>query len=175
MAINVNGYTISNDGGLKFGASTTKIDSSGRMFVQNLPAFFGSRVGTGIARGYPWPFNSQAINVNNAYSTTSWVFTCPVAGLYFTSYSTICYGTNSGTATTTNSGYIGLIKNGALQHFTHWNTNDYWDCSCLESILSCAASDTISYAVHIAPAPDNGNGNGAYGDNHNMVSIWLIG
>jgi hypothetical protein len=176
MPVDINGYALSNDGGLKFGSSTTKIDSSGRMFVQNLPAFFGSRTGTGIARGYPWPFNSAAVNVNTAYSTSTYVFTCPVAGLYFTSYSVITQGTNNTTnAAATSSGYIALVKNGVSQTFSHWNTNDYWDCVNLESILSCAAGDTISYAVHISPAPDNGSGAGAYGDNHNMVSIWLIG
>ena len=142
MAVNINGYELSNSSGLKFGSSNTRIDSSGRLFIQNQPALFGSRVGTGVARGYPWPFNSQVINVNNAYSTSTWLYTCPVAGLYFTSYSTICNGTNNSTPTTTGSGYIGLIRNGALQHFTHWNTNDVWDCQCLESILSCAAGDS---------------------------------
>ncbi len=176
MPININGYLLSQDCGLKFGSSSTKIDSSGRMFVSSLPAFFGSRTGSaGTYRAYPWPFNSAAVNINTAFSTSTYVFTCPVAGLYFTSFSVICNGTNSTTATTTGTGYVGLVKNGVLQHFTHWNTNDSWDTTNLESILSCAAGDTISYAVHISPAPNNGSGYGAYGDNHNMVSIWLIG
>lgn len=175
MPVDINGYSLSNSGGLTFGSSTTKVDSSGRMFVQNLPAFFGSRTGSGAqARAYPFPFNSAAVNVGTAYSTSTFVFTCPVAGLYFTSYSTIIGGTNS-TATATASGYIGIVKNGVLQHFSHWNTNDVWETHCLETILSCAAGDTISYAVNIAPAPVGNTSYGAYGDNHNMVSIWLIG
>jgi hypothetical protein len=175
MGLNINGYAVTNSSGLTFGSSSTKVDSSGRMFVQNLPAMFGSRTGgQATYRAYPWPINSTAINVNTVFSTSTYVFTCPVAGLYFTSCSLICNGTNSTTATTTGSGYVGLIKNGVLQTFSHWNTNDSWDCVNLESILSCAAGDTISFAVNTAPSP-SGSTYGAYGDNHNMATIWLIG
>jgi hypothetical protein len=175
MPVDINGYSLSNSSGLTFGSSTTKIDSSGRMFIQNHPAFFGSRTGSGaVSRAYPWPFNSAVVNVGNAYSTSTYVYTCPVAGLYFTSFSIIVNATN-GAATATASGYVGLVKNGVLQHYTHWNTNDVWDNQCLESILSCAAGDTISYAVNIAPAPVGNTSYGGYGDNHQMVSMWLIG
>jgi hypothetical protein len=175
MALNINGYNLSYDGGIKFGASSTKVDSNARVLVPNQPIMFGSHTGyADHLRQYPWAVNSLGINVNSAWSTSSFVFTCPVAGLYYTALSTICLAGASPTASATNSGYNGVIKNGALQHFTHWNTNDYWDTQNLETILSCAAGDTISWAIHVAPAPDNGSGRGAYGDNHNMATIWLM-
>lgn len=176
MPININGYNITDNNGLTFGGTSSRVDTSGRLFLANIPVVFGSKVGIGVQREYPWRLNSQVINVNGAYSTSSWLFTCPVAGLYYTSWSGICLGSNSTTATNTKAGYIGVVKNGGLQTFSHWNTNDYWDTQCLETILPCAAGDTIGWAAHISPAPYNGiTDAGAYGDNHNMATIWLIG
>jgi len=175
MALNINGYNLSYDGGIKFGASSTKVDSNARVLVPNQPIMFGSKTSTTTQdRQYPWAINSLGVNVNSAWSTSSYVFTCPVAGLYYTSLAVIAYTGGSAAATATNSGYNGVVKNGVLQHFTHWNTQDVWDTQNLETILSCAAGDTISWAIHIAPAPDNGSGMGAYGSNHNMATIWLM-
>jgi len=176
MALDINGYNISNSSGIKFGTSLTRIDTNARVLVPNQPIMFGSKTSTATQdRQYPWAINSLDVNVNSAWSTSSFVFTCPVAGLYYTSLGVICYTGGSAAATAVNSGYCGVIKNGALQHFTHWNTQDVWDTQNLETILSCAAGDTISWAIHIAPAPDNGSGMGAYGSNHNMATIWLLG
>lgn len=176
MALDINGYNISNSSGIKFGTSSTRIDTNARVLVPNQPIMFGSKTSTATQdRQYPWAINSLDVNVNSAWSTSSFVFTCPVAGLYYTSLGVICYTGGSAAATAVNSGYCGVIKNGALQHFTHWNTQDVWDTQNLETILSCAAGDTISWAIHIAPAPDNGSGMGAYGSNHNMATIWLLG
>jgi hypothetical protein len=175
MALNINGYNLSYDGGIKFGASSTKVDSNARVLVPNQPIMFGSKTSTTTQdRQYPWAINSLGVNVNSAWSTSSYVFTCPVAGLYYTSLAVIAYAGGSEAATATNSGYNGVVKNGVLQHFTHWNTQDVWDTQNLETILSCAAGDTIAWAIHIAPAPDNGLGMGAYGSNHNMATIWLM-
>lgn len=176
MALNINGYTLSNNSGLVFGSSGTKFDTSGRLIAPNMPGFFGSKTGTGSeVRQYPWVINSTTLNINTCYNTSTGYFTCPVTGLYYTSWNGITGGSGSATATTTASGYIGLVKNGVLQHYTHWNTNDVWDGQNLESILYCNAGDTIAWATHISPAPDNGSGRGAYGSNHNMSTIWLIG
>lgn len=177
MALNISGYEITNTAGeLTFGTSSTKIDAAGRLIIPNNPGFFGSKTGTAAQiRQYPWVVNSTSLNINTCYNTTTGIFTCPVAGLYYTSWGGICYGGGVDTATTTRAGYIGVAKNGVSQVFTHWSTNDSWDTQNLETILYCAAGDTIAWAAHIAPAPDNGSGFGAYGDYHNMATIWLIG
>lgn len=176
MSININGYILSSDGGLKFGESSTKIDSSGRLLMPNIPGFFGSKTSNATThRQYPWIINSVSTNINTCWNINTGIFTCPATGLYYTAWNGLCVGGNSGTASSTNSGYIGIVKNGVLQHFTHWNTNDFWDSQNLETILFCNAGDTISWAIHIAPAPDNGSGAGAYGGNHNMATIWFIG
>ena len=176
MALNINGYQLSNSAGLTFGSSGTKLDPSGRLIVPNMPGFFGSKTGTAAQiRQYPWVINSTSLNINTCYNTTTGVFTCPVTGLYYTSWGGICYGGTTDVATTARSGYVGVVKNGVSQVFSHWSTNDSWDGQNLETILYCSAGDTIAWAVHIAPAPDNGNGFGAWGNNHNMSTIWLIG
>ena len=176
MAININGYSLTNDSGLKFNTTQTKFDSSNRILMPNKPSFFGSKTSSVTTlRQYPWVINSTTVNVNTCWNTSTGVFTCPVSGLYYTAWGGICRGGASNTPSSTNSGYMGVVKNGVLQHFTHWNTNDHWDNQNLETILYCNSGDTIAWAVHIAPAPDNGSGAGAYGDNHNMATIWLIG
>lgn len=176
MALNINGYQLTNTGGLTFGASSSKLDSVGRQITPNMPGVFGSKTGNAAQiRQYPWVLNSTTVNINTCYNTTTGIFTCPVAGLYYTAWGGICIGGGVDTATTTRTGYIAVAKNGAQQAFSHWNTNDVWETTNLETILYCAAGDTIAWAVHIAPAPDNGSGFGAYGDNHNMSTIWLIG
>jgi hypothetical protein len=172
MPININGYNLSNSSGLVLGSSTSKIDSSGRVLVPNLPIVFGCKTGVASANQYPWALSSTAINVNSCWNGT--IFTCPVAGIYYTSWTGICEGTNSSTATTTRSGYGGLVRNGVLQGFFHWNTNDYWDTVNYPRLINCAAGDTLSWAINVAPSPV-GNSPGAYGDNHNMSTIWFIG
>ena len=175
MPVNINGYNLSFSNGLAFGSSSTRLDSSGRVIMPLVPASFSSKVGNQNAniREYPWNGNSVVVNVNNVYS--GGVFTCPVAGLYHVSGGFLCRGSASPTATVTGSGYVGLVKNGGLVYFTHWSTNDDWDTQNLEVIIRCAAGDTLSFAVHISPAPNNNSGNGAYGDNHNMQTIYLLG
>lgn len=178
MALNISGYQITNTAGeLTFGTSSTKIDTAGRLIIPNNPGFFGAKTGSNVQmRQYPWVINSTSLNINTCYNTTTGIFTCPVAGLYYTSWGGICNGgDNNAVATAARTGYVGVAKNGILQVFTHWNTNDYWDTQNLETILYCAAGDTIAWAVNIAPSPDSTSGYGAYGDNHNMSTIWLIG
>lgn len=166
MALNINGYNLSDSSGLVLGASTSKIDSSGRVLVPNLPAMFGAKTGSASsANQYPWAINSTTVNVNSCWNGT--VFTCPVAGLYFMSLGFIFAPTGGG--------YFGPVKNGALQYFGYSNCQtDVWDTVNFSSIIECSAGDTLSWAMNVAPAPVGGAA-GAYGDNHNMSTIWFIG
>ena len=166
MALNINGYNLSNSGGLVLGSSTSKIDSSGRVLVPNLPAMFGAKTGVGVANQYPWTINSTSVNVNSCWNGNT--FTCPIAGLYFMSLGFIFYATGGG--------YFGPVKNGSLQYFGYSNCHtDGWDTVNFSSIIECSAGDTLSWAVNVAPAPVAGGGIGAYGENHNMSTIWFLG
>lgn len=176
MAVNINGYQLANSDGLTFGSSSTKLDASGRFINPNMPGFFGSKTSTATQnRQYPWLINSTTLNINTCWNTSTGVFTCPIAGLYYTSWNGICYGGSSTTATSTRSGYVGLIRNGVLYNFTHWNTNDVWDTQNIQAIISCASGDTLAWSVNIAPGPVGSTDAGAYGSNHNMSTIWFIG
>lgn len=168
MPVNINGYQLTNNSGLTFGSSQTKFDASGRLIMPNMPGFFGSKTDTpSVIRQWPWRINSTTFNINNCWNTSTGLFTCPAAGLYFTSWN----GINQGNA----SGYIGLVRNGSLYTFTHFNTNFYWESTNLQTIINCSSGDTLGWAIHIAPAPDNGSGAGSYAGNHNMSTIWYIG
>lgn len=176
MPININGYNLSDSGGLALGSSSSRIRSSGAIgapLVPLNPGVFGSKIGIGVQSQYPWVLNSSSFNTGTVW-TGNTTFTCPVAGAYYTSWGGICLGTNSTTPTTTLSGYGGVVKNGVLQGFFHWNTNDYWDTVNYNKIVICAAGDTLTWAINIAPSPV-GSSSGAYGDNHNMSTIWFIG
>lgn len=175
MPLDIAGYSLSNSSGLKLGTSSSFFDSSGRIRSSILPAMNGAQTNFSPGhRQYPWQVDSVSINTNGVWSSSS-VFTCPVAGVYYTSWATICQGGASATPTSTNTGYNALIKNGGTVYHTHWNTNDYWDTQNLECLVKCAAGDTLAWACNIAPGPDTGSGVGALGSNHNTATIWLVG
>jgi hypothetical protein len=175
MAFNIAGYNLSNSSGIVFGGSTSKVDSAGRLISPTNPATWAAKIGTASAsRQYPWVANNATMNIGTHWNTSTGVFTCPVAGLYYMAWSGICQGGASTVATTTLAGYVGVIKNGSLVTYSHWNTCNYWEGMNLETIVPCAVNDTLSFAINIAPAPVNGT-SGAYGDNHNSLCIWLIG
>jgi hypothetical protein len=176
MPVNINGYNLSNSSGLAFGSSQSRIRSSGAIgapLAPFTPGVFGSKIGVGSQSQYPWVLNSTTFNAGTVW-TSNTTFTCPVAGAYYTSWNSICQGSQSTTPTTTLAGYGGLVKNGVLQGFFHWATNDAWDTVNYNRVVICAAGDTLTWAINIAPSPV-GSSPGAYGDNHNMSTIWFIG
>ena len=177
MPININGYNLSDSSGLALGSSGSRIRSSGAIgapLVPLTPGVFGCKSNSApSANQYPWVIDSVSFNAGTVW-TSNTTFTCPVAGAYYTSWGGICQGTSSTTATTTFSGYGGLIKNGVLQGFFHWNVNDQWDTVNYNKIAICAVGDTLTWAINISPSPAGGSP-GAYGANHNMSTIWFIG
>ena len=54
-----------------------------------LPGFLGSATPGGAYKVYPFPVNDVNLNIGSPWSTTTYTFTCPVAGIYYTSYSGI--------------------------------------------------------------------------------------
>jgi len=173
MPLNIKGYNLANSAGLSFGTSGTKIVNT--TYVPRdpyLPGMLGSCTdGSGAYKCYPFPVNDVNVNVNNVWSTSSFAFTCPVAGIYYTSYSGIC---GNGSATSYN-GYYGLIVNGGLWYFSYRDTNNTWDLHHVEMMVKLSAGDTIAWAMNIAPAPDASTTAGSYRANHNTCTIWLVG
>jgi hypothetical protein len=177
MPVNINGYNLSDSSGLALGSSQSRIRSSGVIgapLAPFTPGVFGSKVSTGSQNQYPWVIDSVTFNTNTVW-TSSTTFTCPVAGAYYTSWGGICQGNGGSTIPTSAlSGYGGLVKNGVLQGFFYWATNDHWDTVNYNRVAICAAGDTLTWAINIAPALV-GSSPGAYGLNHNMSTIWFIG
>jgi hypothetical protein len=72
------------------GTAALTIDSSGRVLTSNKPAFQAYGVGGGtFASGSYMIFPSTIINIGNHYNTLTGVFTAPVTGNYFFTWSHI--------------------------------------------------------------------------------------
>jgi hypothetical protein len=168
MPLNINGYTLSNlSGQLAFGASGTRVLPSYGIRNPMLPGMLGSATGGGAYKCYPFPVNDVNLNVGSPWSTTTFAFTCPVTGIYYTSFGGLV-------GTTTNS-YHALIINGVNWYFSYRNSNAAWEIHHIEMLVRLAAGDTIRWAMNAAPSPDTSSAGGAYQSNHNTCTIWLVG
>lgn len=182
MSIDVGGFSLSNTGGIKFATANTTINANGMLLESLMPAVWGAKIGVGTQRQYPWAVANTTINNNNVWNTSSFVFTAPVAGIYYVCLNVISAGGATmgvsgadGTATSSSSGYNAIVINGGAYCYSHWNTNNSWDCQNIETLVRLAVGDTVAYSINISPGPDSGSGAGAWGDNHNMMAIWLLG
>jgi hypothetical protein len=168
MPLDINGYALSNEGGLKFGASNTKILAANYGISQpTLPGMLGAATANGTYKCYPFPVNDVNLNIGSCWANNR--FTCPVAGIYYTSYSGIVgSGVNQG-------GYYAIIINGGNWYFSYRDSDALWELHHIEMMLNLAAGDYIEWAMNKAPGPDSGTTGGAYQSNHNTCTIWLVG
>ena len=173
MPVNINGYNLSNDaGGLVLGASASRIAAANYGIKDPaLPGFLGSATANGAYKVFPFPVNDVNLNIGSPWSTASYAFTCPVTGIYYTSYSGIV---GSG-AISTQHAYFGLIVNGGNWYFSYRNSGATWELHHIEMMLRLNAGDYIQWAMNKAPGPDSGTTGGAYQANHNTCTIWLVG
>jgi hypothetical protein len=170
VPVNINGYALSNSSGLSFGASGTKIIAANYGIKDPmLPGMMGSATANGTYKCYPFPVNDVNVNVGSLWSTSSFLFTAPVAGIYYTSYSGIV-GTGA-----SQGGYYALIVNGANWYFSYRDSNVTWELHHIEMMVKLAAGDNVRWAMNMAPGPDSGTTGGAYQANHNTNTIWLVG
>lgn len=172
MPVNINGYALSNSSGLSFGASGTKIIAADYGIRDPmLPGMLGSATGGGTYGVHPYPVNDVNLNVGSPWSTSTYLFTAPVAGIYYTSYSGIV-----GDGTGGPDGYYSVMVNGSTRCYSYRYTNNTWELHHVEVMLKLAAGDTVSWAMNHAPGPTSGSPQGgAYQSNHNTCTIWLVG
>lgn len=154
------GTTLSMDGA----SNWMNVNASGILTRPQTPFFRGQLSGKGN------PYNGSGgnmlvtadENVGSCWNNTTGIFTCPVAGYYM-----MTLGNIAGTQ----AGYISIRKNGADQHFTHWNHVASWHYVTLSGIVLCAASDGLHWVMTgLTPGT-----NGFYGEGgHGMYSIALM-
>jgi hypothetical protein len=174
MPVDINGYALSNSGGdLLLGASTSKIIAANYGIKDpTLPAMFGSVTdGSATYKVYPWPINDVVVNNGSSWSVSTFRFTAPVAGIYYTSFAGITGVGTSGSF----GGYYALIVNGVNNYFGYRGDLSLWELLHIEMQIKLAAGDTVGWAMNITPAPDSGTTGGAYRSNHNHSTIWLVG
>jgi hypothetical protein len=173
MSLDINGYAIANNAGLAFGASGTKVVAPNHgIFDPILPGMLGS-VTDALAtyKVYPYPVNSVNLNIGSPWSTSTFRFTAPVAGIYYISFSGI---TGDGTITG-GAAYYAVIINGVNTYFTYRDSNSLWTLHHSEVMINLAAGDTVAWAMNFAPGPASAAAAGAYRSNHNVNTIWLVG
>ncbi len=172
MPIDINGYALANAGGLKFGPTNTKvIGGNYGVSVPTLPGMLGSATAGGPYKVYPFQVNDVNLNIGACWSTSTYRFTAPVAGIYYTSYGGIVGNGNP----VAGGQYNGIVVNGSCWYFNYKDSQSTWELQHIEMLLNLAAGDWVSWAFNVAPAPDSGNDWGAYNGNHNHCTIWLVG
>ena len=137
--------------------SALTIDSSGRVLTPARPAFHAyPSAAASLTDGNDhqvFPFNATKFNIGGHFSTSTYVFTCPVDGLYFFSLTArldsmtsgryaravIYNGNNTDTApwAAANLGDVLLTISGG-NHSTDYET---LVCS---GLLQCSANDTVT-------------------------------
>lgn len=111
---------------------------------------------TGILRGNLVPWSGIRVNRNSAYNASTKLFTAPVAGIYFVSWSSV---RNQGyTAGTGDS--LAILKNGTAYVSSYY-------CSTVVGTVECAANDTIGFYYN--------NDSGTVYLRESYASIWLLG
>ncbi len=152
------------------GSTNFSIDTSGRHYSPNVPAFYGV-----ISDGGGWrnlggtpviiKMNTILTNQGNHYNSSTGYFTCPIAGMYKVQIWALAG--NGGQYST-----MYVFKNGLNVSYAgmHTNPNGYslWMQSSIEVMVSCSVNDTLSaFAI---------SGGGFYtSDGYTGMSIMYVG
>ena len=126
------------------GSTALEIDSSGRVTKPSQPSFRATS-SSGISTGSnvsTLVLPTVKHNVGNHYNSSTYTFTCPVAGLYYFGF----HGNvrDVGSSSTT-SVYAQIMKNGSRQgiYYCSDEPNAAWHLLSGSIVVSCAANDAI--------------------------------
>jgi hypothetical protein len=126
--------------------------------------------GSSVYKVYPFPVNTLHLNNGAAWSTSTFRFTAPVSGIYYTSFAGLV---GDGTPTQT-AGYYSIIVNGGIRYYSYRDTVALWELNHTAVMLNLAAGDWLAWAMNTAPGNASGYTGGAYRSNHNACTIWLV-
>jgi len=173
-AADVAGITTASTSG-----TAMSIDSSNRILTPARPAFSarGSGSWVDVADGATdvIAMTVADINVGSCYSTSSYEFTAPVAGLY--QLQCIVYIRNNGGSASDSGtyGYVKLQKNGssvagfeAIHGYLNLGDADQTDT--LSGLIQLAVNDTVRLVMQSA-----GGGTSSYNRNNTSFSGYLVG
>jgi hypothetical protein len=161
------------------GTTAATIDTSGRILQPTKPAFSarGSGSWVDVADGVTAVIAMTVadINVGTCYSTSTYEFTAPVAGLY--QLQCIVYIRNNGGNSSDSGtyGYIKMQKNGsniagieAIHGYL--NNGDADQTDSMSGLVQLAVNDTVRIVMQSA-----GGGTSSYNRNNTSFSGFLVG
>ena len=133
--------------------SAMTIDSTGRVNLPQLIAFtayVNDGNGVDVTVGNKVPYDATVINKGNAYNTSTYVFTAPVAGVYWFSFSVWSNNTSS-------TARAAFYKNGTAVGRSDYPIGTRHQTSAYEptsasSAIELAANDTVDIRVYGATA-----------------------
>jgi len=148
------------------GTTAATIDTAGRILQPTKPAFMARRNGGGVTlTNQVFPFDTVSaeggFNIGGHYNTSTYRFTCPVAGVYFFSFITVANSSST-------DAQIKLRKNGSDFHQTYGRQPDTeWNTHHLAIHANAAASDYFDIYIN--------NSLGVYGNSWAAFSGHLVG
>lgn len=130
------------------GTSAMTVDTSGRVNLPQLVAFTAyanSNSSVNVSVGSKVPYDVTIINKGNGYNTSTYVFTAPVAGVYWFSYSVWCNQSSTGRT--------GFYKNGVAYGRSDYpigtrNHGSAQDNDSASSAIELAANDTVDIRAY---------------------------
>ena len=138
------------------GPTGLTIDSSGRVSMPNVPAFGArqlsnshSSAGNDTANQI-LVFSSVLYNVGGAYDSSTGVFTCPLAGSYFFSFSGLYNnGHNAQGAAYIRLNGSGSSNTGEKYRAYHHNSGSNYLQISTAGVIVCAVNDTVDIFTEI--------------------------
>ena len=139
------------------GNTALSIDSSGRVSMPNVPAFGARQLSNSqSSNGNDTAneilvFSSVLYNVGSGYNSSTGVFTCPLAGSYFFTFSGLYDSSynNQGTAYIRLNG-SGSSYSGEKYRGYHHNSGSNYEQISMSGVIVAAVNDTLDIFTGIA-------------------------
>ena len=164
--ISINGYGgVSICTGSNSRQERFKVDNSGRMTVPSQPFFQAFSPATGTAAGSDIVYGGTYHNIGSHYSTSTGIFTAPIAGRYLFTASCL-FNYASGGYHRLNFRFNGSISNSYAETLENQAGPSY-STATISAIFNMSANDTMKMS--------NGSSVSTYGNSYGHFSGILLG